>query len=198
LHRERHGAWPTEDSGAVEVAPGENWCNIAVALRDGNRGLPGGDTLPQLLGRRCGARTWSTMLQLTEAMILQWAAEHHQAHGEWPRIKSGQIAGTNGETWAAVDSALVQGLRRRPGGSSLYRLLRSMLGIPGRRVKSEPSRTRRPKQLMRRIDEMRDRGVPMLAIARVLGMTVEEVEALLPKPSRMPGRSTWPKPKELS
>jgi hypothetical protein len=51
--------------------------------------------------------------------------------------------------------------------------------------------------LPQRIDEMRDPGIAMLAIARALGMTVEEVEALLPKPSRQPGRSTWPKPREL-
>jgi hypothetical protein len=32
-HRERTGNWPTEDSGAVPVEPGEDWHNIDAALR---------------------------------------------------------------------------------------------------------------------------------------------------------------------
>lgn len=48
-HYRRHGRWPSHHSGRVEVAPGEKWIAINVALRTGARGLPGGTTLSKLL-----------------------------------------------------------------------------------------------------------------------------------------------------
>jgi hypothetical protein len=54
-HRRRTGAWPGVLSGAIPEAPGENWRAVNLALRRGFRGLPGGDSLAQLL-RRDGRR----------------------------------------------------------------------------------------------------------------------------------------------
>jgi hypothetical protein len=51
LHHARTGRWPNQHSGAVAGAPGENWSAINQALWQGNRGLPGGDSLTRLLGR---------------------------------------------------------------------------------------------------------------------------------------------------
>jgi hypothetical protein len=48
----RTGRWPTAASGPVEGAPGEVWGHINAALYDGQRGLPGGDSLARLLNRR--------------------------------------------------------------------------------------------------------------------------------------------------
>jgi hypothetical protein len=53
-HRRRTGAWPQATSGAVAAAPRENWQALNKCLRLGLRGLPGGDTLPRLLGRERG------------------------------------------------------------------------------------------------------------------------------------------------
>jgi hypothetical protein len=252
-HHEKHGDWPTEYSGAVDGTNGETWRNIDAALREGLRSLPGGETLAQLLGRRCGVRTWSTMPALTEAAILVWAdaehgrsgnwptadtgpipeapgeswnavdvalrgggrglpggsslaqllAEHrgvrnkadlppltiegiaawgrahHQRKGQWPTLESGPVEDAPGETWKAVNLALHQGLRGLPGGSSLYQLLRAAFQIPGRRARNEPPPEPTKEQLRFRIDRMRDQGMPMAAIAKAMGMTVEEVERLL-------------------
>jgi hypothetical protein len=46
LHHERHGGWPTENSGPVEAARGETWRNIDAALGNGDRSLPGYRPLP--------------------------------------------------------------------------------------------------------------------------------------------------------
>ena len=35
--------WPNENSGPVQAAPGETWGNVNAALREGLRGLPGGE-----------------------------------------------------------------------------------------------------------------------------------------------------------
>jgi hypothetical protein len=128
-HHQQHGDWPTEYSGAVDGTGGETWKNIDAALREGLRSLPGGDTLPRLLGRRCGARTWSTMPTLTEAGVLAWADAHHEAKGQWPTADSGAVLGQPGETWAAVEAALVGGGRGLEGGSSLARLLAQHRGV---------------------------------------------------------------------
>ncbi len=55
-HHERTGHWPTAESGPVAEAPGEKWSALDTALRDGTRGLPGGDSLARLLARRRGRR----------------------------------------------------------------------------------------------------------------------------------------------
>ena len=56
-HHARAGAWPTERSGPVAVAPGETWRAIDNALRRGHRGLPGYSTLARLLAQhRRGSR----------------------------------------------------------------------------------------------------------------------------------------------
>lgn len=46
---ERHGSWPSQSSGPVSGASGEDWGKINNALRQGNRGLPAGSSLFQLL-----------------------------------------------------------------------------------------------------------------------------------------------------
>ena len=59
----------------------------------------------------------------TEAQILEWADAHYKRHGEYPKRTSGPVDNAPGETWGAVDSALYQGGRGLPGGSSLAKLL---------------------------------------------------------------------------
>jgi hypothetical protein len=56
-HFRRFGRWPTRDSGPIVAAPGETWTAVAVALSHGNRGLPGGSTLPRLLAEWCGVQS---------------------------------------------------------------------------------------------------------------------------------------------
>jgi hypothetical protein len=51
LHRQRTGRWPTPKSGLVVDAPGETWKAVAMALLQGKRGLPGGDSIPQFIRR---------------------------------------------------------------------------------------------------------------------------------------------------
>lgn len=51
-HRQRTGRWPRRTDGPVKDAPGETWSGINSALLEGLRGLPGGQTLIQLLARR--------------------------------------------------------------------------------------------------------------------------------------------------
>jgi hypothetical protein len=50
-HHARTGRWPHRYSGLVLEAPGESWDRINGALREGHRGLPGGDSLAKLLDR---------------------------------------------------------------------------------------------------------------------------------------------------
>jgi hypothetical protein len=51
-HRQRTGRWPGRTSGPVREAPAENWGALALALRNGYRGLPRGTTLRRLLRER--------------------------------------------------------------------------------------------------------------------------------------------------
>jgi hypothetical protein len=50
-HHQRTGKWPTTASGEVSEEPSETWKIINSALWEGHRGLPGGDSLSQLLKR---------------------------------------------------------------------------------------------------------------------------------------------------
>ncbi len=55
-HRRRTGAWPMSDSGPIPEAPGETWKAVDLALRYGNRGLPGGASLARLQQKTGKAR----------------------------------------------------------------------------------------------------------------------------------------------
>jgi hypothetical protein len=131
-YRRRTGSWPAMASGEVAEAPGETWRAIDHALKDGRRGLPGGDSLAALLARRLGARNRLSLPRLEIKDILSWAYSHHEQTGEWPRVLSGPVAAAPGESWLGVDSALregLRGLRGLRGGSSLARLLTSHRGV---------------------------------------------------------------------
>jgi hypothetical protein len=60
--------------------------------------------------------------------ILAWATHYRESAGRWPTRTSGDIPGTLGVTWAAVDAALRDGTRGLPGGSSLAQLLAEQFG----------------------------------------------------------------------
>ncbi len=118
------GTWPKVNSGAIAEAPGETWNGIEHALRSGNRGLPGGSSLAQLLMLHRMVRNRAHLPTLTEETILTWANEHYERAGKWPTIASGPIEGQPGEKWANIDNALAKGLRGLPGGSSLARFIK--------------------------------------------------------------------------
>jgi hypothetical protein len=122
-HHARTGSWPTVGSGRVQEAKRENWGAISLALRIGYRGLPGGCTLVQLLAKARGVRNKHAPPRLRVRQILKWADAHRARHGRWPYKTSGEIADSNGETWASVDGALRRGMRELRGGSTLAKLI---------------------------------------------------------------------------
>ncbi len=125
----RHvGRWPRRDDGKVGQL-GLTWCALNVALSHGNRGLPRGLSLAKLFQRYHKARHRQYPPKLSIKQILGWADAHHGRTGRWPSIKSGSIPGVPGETWQAVQSALVVGRRGLRGGSSLAQLLARHRGV---------------------------------------------------------------------
>lgn len=55
--------------------------------------------------------------------ILRWADAYYERHGKRPAGDSGPIPEAPGESWNAVDRALVDGRRGLPAGSSIAKLL---------------------------------------------------------------------------
>ena len=70
---------------------------------------------------------------LTVKQILAWADAHRQRTGQWPQILSGPVPWSRGETWQGIDTALRQGYRGLPGGSSLAKLLAEHRGARNKR-----------------------------------------------------------------
>jgi hypothetical protein len=128
-HHQRSGAWPTADSGPIADAPGEAWRGLDTALRVGLRGLPGGSSLARLLAKERGVRNLQGLPRLTALQILAWADAHHRRTGEWPGSDPVPVREAPGETWAALDAALLRGRRGLPAGSSLARLLAERRGV---------------------------------------------------------------------
>jgi hypothetical protein len=127
-HCERTGCRPTLHSGPIADALGERWSAVEAALTSGCRGLPGGSSVARLLAVARGVPNPADRPPLTLDQILAWADAHHARTGRWPNRDSGPIDGVTGESWAAVDNALLQGIRRLPGGSSLPRALAEQRG----------------------------------------------------------------------
>src|SRR5205823_8153539 len=100
-----------------------------AALARGGRGSSGGSSLAQLLLEHRGVRNRASLSNLRIDQIVVWAKAFHTRTGKWPKLKSGSIADSFGETWYSVNSALQQGLRGLPGGSSLAQLLDEHRGV---------------------------------------------------------------------
>jgi hypothetical protein len=45
-------------------------------------------------------------LTLCEAVILQWADEHHRPTGAWPQARCGAVRGKPGEKWSMIDGGV--------------------------------------------------------------------------------------------
>jgi hypothetical protein len=130
----RTGTWPTRTSGPIPETEDDQWSAVDASLHQGNRGLPGGCSLCRLLQRERGARNRPAPRRLPYSLdqILAWADAFRARHGGWPSGRCGPIEDAPDETWAAVESALRNGARGLPGGSSLGRLFREHRG-PGER-----------------------------------------------------------------
>jgi hypothetical protein len=122
------GKWPNRKAGVV-TGTDETWAGIYGAVRQGQRGLPGGLSLPRLLAEHRGVRNMQDLPSLTIEQILIWADEYHAATSKWPNQKSGRVKGTD-ETWVRIDDALRAGRRGLPGGSSLAHLIKEHRGNP--------------------------------------------------------------------
>ncbi len=147
----RTGEWPKQKHWR-EVIPGsggETWGNVIQAIARGLRGLPGGETLSDLLAEHRGVRNIGRLPPLTAGQILAWADAHAATHGEWPTCRCAEqaVPGARGERWFNVDQALRKGLRGLPGGSSLPKLLAQHRGVPN--VKASMT-SRMPRQPARR------------------------------------------------
>jgi hypothetical protein len=123
------GTWPTSRSGPIPGATGETWMAVQMALSHGLRGLPGGSSIAALLAANRGVRKTGSLPDLAIPEILVWCDEWHKTHGDWPHINSGEIPGTNGETWSGINRALLRGSRGLPGGMTLAELLARERGV---------------------------------------------------------------------
>jgi hypothetical protein len=48
-HHRRTGTWPSREGGPIPEAHGETWTGVDQALYRGQRGMPGGSSLPQVV-----------------------------------------------------------------------------------------------------------------------------------------------------
>lgn len=129
----RNGSYPkcTSRSIVIDGHPGDTWKCYDKALRRGGRGLPGGSSLPKLLKDRFGERNISNLHSLDESFVVDRVAEYFQANGKYPRFddRSQVLNGHPGDTWKRYDSALRNGRRGLPGGSSVADLLERHFGV---------------------------------------------------------------------
>jgi hypothetical protein len=128
-HWRRTGKWPKASSGPIFCSGGETWRRIDNALRQGNRGLPGGMSLSRLLVRERNVRPGSDRPPLTIEQILRWADAYHARTGRWPNQGTGAFPEAPGESWKTINAALRDGWRGLAGGSTLYRVLAEHRGI---------------------------------------------------------------------
>jgi hypothetical protein len=82
------------------------------------------------MGKNCGR---APRPSLTVEQILAWADAYRARTGGWPTADSSLVTGEEGDTWAAINTALAQGHRGLPGGDTLARLLRRERGKGERR-----------------------------------------------------------------
>jgi hypothetical protein len=193
-YHKRSRRWPTMESGTIREAPELTWRRVDNALRLGFRGLAGGSSLARLLEAERDVAILANRPPLTIAQILSWADSEQRRTGKWPTSESGKVAGTN-EKWKGIDSALREGYRGLPGGSSLAQLLAQRRGV--RNLKALPRLT--IKQILIWADaHYRTQGVwPTATGGRVLhapGETWTGIDAALSIGRRgLPGGDSLPR-----
>jgi hypothetical protein len=133
-HHRSTGRWPSAYTrGPVAAGRDDTWRAVAIALTKGLRGLPGGDSIAQVLLRYRGVRRARNRPHFTFRQILAWADRYHAKHGRWPQPRSGPIAGSGGDTWMAVQKALLKPCRGLRPGYTLATLLEKHRGVRHRR-----------------------------------------------------------------
>ena len=107
----------------------ETWEAVNSALRQGGRGLPGGDTLVKV-AQRLNLRpetSFSGKCGLQMAEVEDAIRSFHEREGRVPLVHRDKDATQDfdrPETWAAVDKCLRLGRRGLPGGDSLPKMAR--------------------------------------------------------------------------
>jgi hypothetical protein len=124
LYWRQTGRTPTQRSGPVQPGWKLTWKAVETSLRQGYHGLPGGESLAQLLAEYRGIRNRGRLARLTIEQILLWAEAYYRRTGRWPTIRSGPVPEAPGETWSGLDAALKKGCRGLPGGMSLAKVIR--------------------------------------------------------------------------
>jgi hypothetical protein len=119
-----HGEYPSNrDERPVPNQPDETWSAVSCSLLRGCRGLSRGTTLTKLLEKSRGKRNRLNLPVLREPDVLKWYTIFHTEQGDWPTARDPRpVPGRPDESWAKINSALREGNRGLPGGSSLYQL----------------------------------------------------------------------------
>lgn len=128
--KSNNGKYPNKNSGAIPGTNGETWANINAAIVDERRGLVGYRSLADFVHREFGARLRYRLPDLSVPGIVVWLESHWQIEGEFPSRNSGDIPGTDGETWGSVFSAAHNGRRGLTRGYGVTRIIEDY--FPGR------------------------------------------------------------------
>ena len=125
-HQRKEGKLPTHRSGKVGETT-ETWRGIDAALKMGLRGLKAGSSLLKLFIKY---ELKEEKPDFTEKKIIKLVKAYQRKEGKLPTAQSGEIPGTNGETWNNINHALrgdyrkgKRGRRGLKGGSSLAKFL---------------------------------------------------------------------------
>jgi hypothetical protein len=88
--------WPITKSGPILDAQGEIWLAVDIALRKGQRGLPGGTSLAQLLDRRRPVQNRLTVPRLSNRQVLKCRRFSHKNGELADRIQRQSLTGSFG------------------------------------------------------------------------------------------------------
>lgn len=131
LFREKEGRYPSANDkvvwekdadGVWTKVQGESWHPIDAALRNGNRGLAGKESLAKL------KEALGLSNNLSEETLKIWIADFHEKEGRFPTTRDRTVwqkdaedgwSPVPGEDWPAIDAVLRKGFRGLPKGSSL-------------------------------------------------------------------------------
>src|SRR5258708_39142371 len=89
-YQRRIGRWPNHLSGRIRPTD-ETWLAINAALGRGNRGLPGGSSLANILDLHRGVSNPQNPPPFDEEQIVRWARSHFGRTGAWPMMYDAAI-----------------------------------------------------------------------------------------------------------
>jgi len=112
LFHDKYGEYPKFNDSRRIPEMDLSWCAIDASLKRGQNGLPGGDSVANMIYRYFGKKNIKNLHNLYIDEIVDWMILFEKEYGKYPTQQDNRVIKEMGEeTWKSINSSLLAGRR---------------------------------------------------------------------------------------